>query len=68
MGGQDACEARKFISCGTGILPVLENGATYEFQADLAIITDHNNTFAANNYARILFARPADAAIKQRSR
>jgi hypothetical protein len=28
MNRQDACEARKFISCGTGILPVTDNGGT----------------------------------------
>ncbi|WP_333321018.1 hypothetical protein [Microcoleus sp. D3_18a_C4] len=27
---QDACSTTKFISCGTGILPVLENGARCE--------------------------------------
>jgi len=30
MNRQDACEARKFTVCGTGILPVLENGARCE--------------------------------------
>ena len=29
---QDACSTKKYISCGTGILPVLDNGATSEFQ------------------------------------
>jgi amino acid adenylation domain-containing protein len=29
---QDACSTIKYISCGTGILPVLDNGATSEFQ------------------------------------
>src|SRR6476469_3680510 len=29
---QDACEARKFISCGMGILPVLDNGARFKIQ------------------------------------
>jgi amino acid adenylation domain-containing protein len=29
---QDACSTKKFISCGTGILPVLDNGATSEFK------------------------------------
>ncbi|WP_333484356.1 hypothetical protein [Microcoleus sp. K1-B6] len=28
---QDACSTRKFTLCGTGILPVLENGAICEF-------------------------------------
>ncbi|MEG3928628.1 MULTISPECIES: hypothetical protein [unclassified Microcoleus] len=28
---QDACSTRKFTVCGTGILPVLENGARCEF-------------------------------------
>jgi hypothetical protein len=27
---QDACSTRKFTLCGTGILPVLENGARCE--------------------------------------
>ncbi len=27
---KDACSTRKFISCGTGILPLLENGARCE--------------------------------------
>jgi hypothetical protein len=27
-GGQDAHPTRKFTLCGTGILPVLDNGAT----------------------------------------
>ena len=31
-------------------------------------MTYPKNSFDPNNYARILFARPADAAIKQRSR
>ena len=31
MNRQDAYEARKFTLCGTGILPVLENGARCEF-------------------------------------
>ena len=30
MNRQDACSTRKFIFCGTGILPVLENGARCE--------------------------------------
>src|SRR4028119_1940215 len=29
---QDACSTIKYISCGTGILPVLDNGATSEFK------------------------------------
>ncbi|WP_445300373.1 amino acid adenylation domain-containing protein [Microcoleus sp. B9-D4] len=29
---QDACSTEKFISCGTGILPVLDNGATSHFK------------------------------------
>ncbi|CAA9395669.1 Polyketide synthase modules and related proteins [uncultured Microcoleus sp.] len=29
---QDACSTGKFISCGTGILPVPDNGATSEFK------------------------------------
>ncbi|WP_190274300.1 hypothetical protein [Oscillatoria nigro-viridis] len=33
---QDACEAKSKFSCGTGILPVLENGATYELE--LAVV------------------------------
>jgi len=35
--GQDAREARKSIRCGTGILPVLENGARCEFDRTLAL-------------------------------
>ena len=31
-------------------------------------MTDRNNSFGANNYARIFFARSAAAAIQQRSR
>ena len=31
---QDACSTKKFISCGTGILPVLDNGATSQFKAN----------------------------------
>jgi hypothetical protein len=31
MNRQDACSTRKFTLCGTGILPVLENGARCEF-------------------------------------
>jgi len=31
MNRQDACATRKFTLCGTGILPVLENGARCEF-------------------------------------
>ena len=27
---QDACSTRKLILCGTGILPVLDNGARYQ--------------------------------------
>jgi len=41
--------------------------ARYQFQASLAIITYHKNSFGANNYVRILFARSAAAAIQQRS-
>ena len=33
MNRQDACSTRKFTLCGTGILPVLENGARCEFPA-----------------------------------
>ncbi|NQE33862.1 non-ribosomal peptide synthetase [Microcoleus asticus] len=29
---QDACSTKKIISCGTGILPVLDNGATSQFK------------------------------------
>jgi hypothetical protein len=47
---------------------LIENGATYEFQATLAIMIYPNNSFSANNYARIFFARSAAAAIQQRSR
>jgi hypothetical protein len=47
---------------------LIENGATYEFQATLAIMTYYKNSFGANNYARIFFARSAAAAIQQRSR
>ena len=32
MNRQDACSTRKFIFCGTGILPVLENAARGEFK------------------------------------
>jgi len=46
---------------------LIENGATYEFQATLAIMTYPKNSFGANNYVRIFFARPAAAAIEQRS-
>jgi hypothetical protein len=31
MNRQDACSTIKFTLCGTGILPVLENGARGEF-------------------------------------
>ena len=31
MNSQDACSTRKFTLCGTGILPVLENGAKCKF-------------------------------------
>jgi hypothetical protein len=31
LGGQDAHPTRKSILCGTGILPVLDNGARSEF-------------------------------------
>ena len=55
---------RQRINSRRTITPV----ARYQFQAALAIMTDHTNSFGANNYARIFFARPADAAIKQRSR
>jgi hypothetical protein len=30
MSRQDACSTRKFIFCGTGILPVADNGARYQ--------------------------------------
>ncbi|MEG4116641.1 hypothetical protein QUA43_03980 [Microcoleus sp. N9_B4] len=29
MNRQDACSTRKLIFCGTGILPVADNGARY---------------------------------------
>ncbi|GAB4206264.1 MAG: hypothetical protein Fur006_63210 [Coleofasciculaceae cyanobacterium] len=32
MGGQDAHPTRKVTFCGTGILPVLENGARAEIE------------------------------------
>jgi hypothetical protein len=32
MNRQDACSTRKFTLCGTGILPVLENGARCELK------------------------------------
>ncbi|WP_445240660.1 hypothetical protein [Microcoleus vaginatus] len=32
LGGQNAHPTRKLILCGTGILPVLENGATSQFK------------------------------------
>ncbi|MEG4363772.1 hypothetical protein Q5692_09750 [Microcoleus sp. C2C3] len=32
MNGQDARSTRKSTLCGTGILPVLENGATSQLQ------------------------------------
>ena len=33
MNRQDACSTTKFNLCGTGILPVAENCAKYEFNA-----------------------------------
>ncbi|WP_333280329.1 hypothetical protein [Microcoleus sp. D2_18a_B4] len=36
MNRQDACSTRKFTLCGTGILPVLENGARCEENQDLS--------------------------------
>jgi hypothetical protein len=30
MNRQDACSTKSEFSCGTGKMPVLENGATYE--------------------------------------
>jgi hypothetical protein len=32
MNRQDACSTRKFIFCGTGILPVADNGARYRLK------------------------------------
>jgi hypothetical protein len=32
MNRQDACSTKSEFSCGTGILPVLENGARCEFE------------------------------------
>ncbi|WP_333144129.1 MULTISPECIES: hypothetical protein [unclassified Microcoleus] len=40
---QDACSTRKSILCGTGILPVADNGATSQF-----------NQF--NNYNLLIFS------------
>jgi hypothetical protein len=37
MNRQDACSTRKFTFCGTGILPVLENGARCEFEPRLIV-------------------------------
>ena len=54
---------RRGINSRRTITPV----ARYQFQATLAIMTYPKNSFGANNYARIFFARPAAAAIQQRS-
>jgi hypothetical protein len=35
MGGQDAHPTRKSILCGTGILPVADNGARSQFKPSL---------------------------------
>jgi len=37
MGGLEAHPTTKFTLCGTGILPVLENGAISQFQPTLAM-------------------------------
>jgi hypothetical protein len=42
MGGQDAHPTRKLIFCGTGILPVADNGATSELNHSDAIGNDTN--------------------------
>jgi hypothetical protein len=55
---------RRGINSRRTITPV----ARSQFQAGLAIMTYPKNSFSANNYARIFFARPATAAIQQRSR
>ncbi|MGB3265087.1 MAG: hypothetical protein WBA89_14180, partial [Microcoleus sp.] len=34
---QDACSTRKINFCGTGILPVLENGAADDFKPPIPI-------------------------------
>jgi hypothetical protein len=39
MNRQDACSTRIFTLCGTGILPVLENGARCEFQPNASYET-----------------------------
>jgi hypothetical protein len=55
---------RRRINCRRTITPV----ARSQFQSTLAIMTYPKNSFGANNYARIFFARPTAAAIQQRSR
>ena len=55
---------RRGINSRRTITPVTRS----QFQAGLAIMTYPKNSFSANNYARIFFARPTTAAIQQRSR
>ena len=39
MNRQDACSTRKFTLCGTGILPVLENGGRCEVNGNRSQLT-----------------------------
>ena len=55
---------RREINSRRTITPV----ARAQFESTLAIMTYPKNSFGANNYARIFFARPTAAAIQQRSR
>ncbi|WP_242721220.1 hypothetical protein [Microcoleus vaginatus] len=53
MNRQDACSTRQFTLCGTGIWPVLENGARCEFNVTLA--SDRNTQYPIlQNYLRAI--------------
>jgi hypothetical protein len=41
MNRQDACSTRKFIFCGTGILPVADKGARYQLLLTSCALLNH---------------------------
>ena len=46
MNRQDACSTRKLILCGTGILPVADNGAISQFQSTHSQLPITNSQFS----------------------
>ena len=62
MGGQDAHPTRKFTLCGTGILPVLENGARCKMKEFDVIAIDADAISRAIAYA---IEQPGDFNVNE---